>query len=74
MARFVDAQERGPFRSWRHEHAFSTESTGTRVTDKVSYTLPFGVFGRCVDWLVARHVLRATFAPRARATQRLLED
>jgi uncharacterized protein len=39
--RFSDRQVRGPFKSWRHVHAFSSiDSNTTRLTDSVSYTLP----------------------------------
>lgn len=40
--RFSDRQIRGPFKSWRHVHAFSSVSNdATKLTDSVSYTLPF---------------------------------
>ena len=38
---FVDEQVSGPFRSWRHEHAFTDGPAGsTVVTDTVTYELP----------------------------------
>jgi ligand-binding SRPBCC domain-containing protein len=42
---FVDAQIRGPFRSWRHTHEFEELDGGTVVRDIVRYELPFGVLG-----------------------------
>ena len=35
--RFVDRQEVGPYRWWRHEHRFEPTSGGTLVTDHVEY-------------------------------------
>ena len=41
---FVDRQEAGPFRFWRHEHRFEALSeTRSRLTDCVHYSLPMGL-------------------------------
>lgn len=34
--RFVDVQERGPFKSWWHEHLFEDLDGATRMTDRKS--------------------------------------
>ncbi len=36
-SRFVDEQRRGPYRRWRHTHAFERRDGGTLVTDHVEY-------------------------------------
>jgi ligand-binding SRPBCC domain-containing protein len=55
--RFVDVQERGPYRLWRHTHRFVASEGGTTVIDDVEYALPFGVLGRLVNRMfVARDV------------------
>jgi ligand-binding SRPBCC domain-containing protein len=41
-ARFVDVQRRGPYRRWRHEHAFVERDGGTLVRDRVEYAVPGG--------------------------------
>ncbi len=57
--RFVDVQLRGPYRSWRHTHAFEAVEGGTRMTDRVEYELPFGFLGALVHaLLVGRSVAR----------------
>ncbi len=66
-ARLVDVAERSPFAVWRHEHEFAAEGTGTRMTDRVEWELPFGVAGRMAA-PVAAWVLRRMFAWRHRAT------
>jgi ligand-binding SRPBCC domain-containing protein len=46
-ARFVDEQERGPFKSWRHEHDFERlDAKTTRMIDRVTYSQPNGPNGR----------------------------
>lgn len=40
--RFVDEQRRGPYRLWRHEHAFRELDGATLVADRVEYAAPLG--------------------------------
>jgi ligand-binding SRPBCC domain-containing protein len=57
--RFVDEQQRGPFRRWWHEHSFTGLPNGqTRMVDVVVFQSPFGVLGRIADGLVLSHYLR----------------
>ncbi|MEZ4359799.1 MAG: TIGR01777 family oxidoreductase [Kofleriaceae bacterium] len=69
-ARFVDAQLRGPYASWWHEHRFAedAEDAGhTVMEDRVRYRPPLGWLGRLAHWLVLRAELRRIFAHRRRA-------
>ncbi len=45
---FVDEQVRGPFRSFRHEHAFvpGADGDGTIMIDHVVFEAPLGGLGR----------------------------
>ncbi|HXC52915.1 MAG TPA: TIGR01777 family oxidoreductase [Candidatus Limnocylindrales bacterium] len=45
---FVDTQQKGPYRSWRHTHEFEPLDGGTLVRDTVRYELPFGALGELV--------------------------
>ncbi len=38
---FVDEQLRGPYRKWVHRHTFEACDGGTRVRDRVEYSIPF---------------------------------
>lgn len=60
--RFVDEMVSGAFRSLRHVHTFEEVEGGTRMTDTISWTSPYGLFGRIADWFVGRHLWR--FAER----------
>ncbi len=71
----VDVANKSPFAYWRHEHRFeSLPSGGTRMTDRVTYALPFGPLGRIVDRVMARKQLVAMFADRQARTKALFED
>ena len=51
--RFVDEQQRGPFRRWWHEHTFTAMANGaTLMTDVVEFRSPLGLLGSVADRLV----------------------
>lgn len=52
--RFVDRQQRGPFKEFVHEHTFEPVDDGTRVTDNVRFAAPLGPLG----WLAEQLVLK----------------
>jgi uncharacterized protein (TIGR01777 family) len=55
---FVDVQQAGPFRAWRHEHRFLADGPERSVLeDRLTYQLPFGAIGT----LVAGDRLRRRF-------------
>lgn len=53
---FVDAQTRGPFRTFRHEHVFEDVVGGCRMTDTITLASP--VLGAVVEPLVLVPYLR----------------
>jgi len=74
---FTDEQiaGEGPFRQWRHTHAFEAiDAHRTRVIDRLEYELPFGLLGKIGDALFGRVVMQGLFAARAKATRRWLES
>lgn len=68
-ARFVDAQLRGPYSCWWHEHRFaeepSTNGSSTLMTDTVYYAPPLGILGRVAQRLMVAPQLRRIFEHRA---------
>jgi ligand-binding SRPBCC domain-containing protein len=56
--RFVDEQVHGPYRYWRHTHTFTGCDSGTRMTDRVEYRLPFHPAGTVALPLVRRQLDR----------------
>ena len=66
---FVDVQESGPFRRWRHQHVFSPEE----LLDRVDYEVPLASFGgRWAEILMVRPELERLFAFRHAVTSRAL--
>lgn len=53
---FVDEQRVGPYRFWYHEHIFETCPSGTKMTDHVTYIIPFGFLGDVLNatWIAGR--------------------
>jgi ligand-binding SRPBCC domain-containing protein len=71
--RFVDVQERGPYRHWHHTHEFAPVAGGTRVRDTVRYALPLGPLGALAHALFVRRQVEAIFDHRRRRIEALLE-
>ena len=59
--RFIDEQRVGPYRLWIHEHRFESLPGGVRMTDRVSYALPFGPMGDLIHALYIRRRLEQIF-------------
>ena len=70
--RFVDAQVRGPYRVWRHEHSFEPApgGAGTLIRDRVDYALPLGPLGDLAHALFVWRDLRRIFDHRQAAVAR----
>ena len=68
---FVDEQRFGPYRMWHHEHHFEAQRNGVLMTDRVSYKLPFGIFGRIAHALFVRRQLKQIFEFRIVAMEKL---
>ena len=62
--RFVDEQRRGPYRLWRHEHAFFDADGGTLCHDDVEYRV---VGGALVNRFFVRRDVERIFAYRREA-------
>jgi ligand-binding SRPBCC domain-containing protein len=59
--RFVDAQRRGPYRQWIHEHLFEEKGNRTLIHDRVDYAV---LGGALVNKLIVLPDLRRVFAFR----------
>lgn len=61
---FVDEQRFGPYSMWHHEHIFMERENGVKMLDKVSFKIPFGIFGSIAYALFIKKQLTKIFAHR----------
>ena len=70
---FVDEQRIGPYRMWHHEHHFEAVEGGVKMTDIVSYRVPFGLLGKLVNWLFVGKKVAGIFKYREQVIGRFFE-
>ena len=71
---FVDEQRFGPYRYWYHEHRLEPiGNSRTRMIDRVSYRLPFGVIGLLVHKVWVKKTLVQIFDYRAKRLTELFD-
>jgi len=70
---FSDSQEKGPYKSWLHEHRFTQVEGGVRMDDRVEYEMPFGPLGALGHRLAVQSQLQHTFDFRTHAIDSIFE-
>jgi ligand-binding SRPBCC domain-containing protein len=70
---FVDEQRIGPYKMWHHEHHFEPVEGGVKMTDIVSYRLPFGILGKLVNWLFVGKKVAGIFKYREQVIGQFFE-
>ena len=66
---FIDEQRLGPYKMWHHEHHFFKTQKGTKMVDRVTYRIPFGVIGRWAHSLFIKKKLNYIFNYRAKVLE-----
>jgi ligand-binding SRPBCC domain-containing protein len=69
--RFVDTQEKGPYKLWHHTHTFEAVAGGVLMRDKVVYELPLGPLGELAHTVLVARKLDAIFRFRVKALERI---
>lgn len=73
---FVDVQERGPFKTFRHRHELIPEErhgvSGTVVRDVIDYEIGFGFVGELAQKLFVKRQMEKVFAYRQQTLTRLM--
>lgn len=72
--RFVDEMTEGGFTSFRHVHEFFPQDGGTFMRDTLTWTSPFGIFGKIADKLLLERHLRNLVRSRNKKLTELAED
>jgi len=62
---FQDAMQRGAFKSFVHDHFFTSENGVTTMTDVLAFSAPLGVLGIIAEKLVLRRYLERLLTSRA---------
>jgi ligand-binding SRPBCC domain-containing protein len=72
-AEFVDIQESGPFKYWRHSHAMTAiDDHSTRLIDTINYVVPLGFLGLIANSVMVKRQLDDMFKHRHQATLKAL--
>ena len=75
---FIDVQQKGPFKRWRHRHEFITDYrngfNGTLVRDEIEYEVGFGPLGALANTLMIEREMRRIFAHRQKVLPELLRS
>lgn len=66
---FIDEQRVGPYALWHHEHFIEASELGVKMTDIVTYRLPFGPLGVLAHKLFVKNQLKGIFEYRTRALE-----
>jgi ligand-binding SRPBCC domain-containing protein len=71
---FVDEMIEGNFKTFRHVHEFFAAERGTLMRDTVTWTSPFGVLGRLVDYFFLKGHLRKLISGRNAMLKHIAEQ
>jgi len=61
---FVDEMVSGVFKSFKHEHIFTTEDKKTIMVDKFHFKSPLGVLGDLVNFIFLKRYMRKLLSAR----------
>lgn len=68
---FIDEQRLGPYKFWHHEHRLVPIAKGVEMSDTVYYQLPFGFFGKALNFLKIKKDLQTIFSYRQKKLETL---
>jgi len=72
MHSFIDEQRLGPYTFWYHYHQIDAEEGRIKLTDRVYYEVPFGIFGKIIHFFFIRKTLKLIFDYRKEKLAELL--
>jgi ligand-binding SRPBCC domain-containing protein len=69
--RFVDTQQKGPYKRWWHMHTFEAAPGGVMMRDRVEYELPLGPLGDLAHRIFVKRRLKDIFDFRFNTLQKM---
>lgn len=70
---FVDDQRIGPYKLWYHYHQIKECTGGVEFIDRITYSIPYGLFGNIAHSIYVKNQLNKIFDYREKTTPKLLE-
>jgi ligand-binding SRPBCC domain-containing protein len=70
---FVDNQLKGPYKVWHHQHFFEETEGGVKITDIVTYSLPFGFIGNLLAGRLVRKKVEGIFEYRSKIIESVFQ-
>lgn len=64
---FIDEQRFGPYALWHHEHHFEAIKGGVKMTDILTYGIPYGIIGRLGNTVLVGKKVQDIFTYREKA-------
>ena len=71
---FVDEQRIGPYKFWYHYHQVDEEDGRVKLTDRIFYEVPYGLFGKILHKFIIRKTLKKIFDFRSDKLAELLNS
>lgn len=68
---FVDFQNKGPYKLWKHHHEFIENENGVLMKDSVDYELPMGFFGELAHKIFIKKKLEFIFDYRREVLEKM---
>lgn len=68
---FIDEQRLGPYAFWHHQHHFQPFNGGVKMTDIVSYAIPYGPLGSLINKMLVRNEILQIFRYREAKVEEL---
>ena len=68
----MDEQRIGPYKFWYHYHQVDEEDGRVKLTDRIFYEVPYGLFGKILHKFIIRKTLKKIFDFRSDKLAELL--
>lgn len=71
---FIDFQNKGPYKLWKHHHEFIENENGVLMKDSVDYELPMGFLGELAHKIFIKKKLEFIFDYRREVLEKMFNQ